>query len=140
MPLYLDNKHGVNPSLQVCFYCGEDMGVILHGKIPYKKRQAMEEAGMLSEDGRAPRRMVVDREPCNTCKEHMKLGVMLVEVKDTEDINDPVPTGTRAVIRDEAIRRMPLDEAFIGDIISKRMAFVPGTVWDMMGLPRENKG
>lgn len=68
MIIYLSPKHGVNPSLTQCFFCGEASGVALCGRLP--------------SDAEAPYMMCIDREPCSECKEHMARGVILVSVQD----------------------------------------------------------
>lgn len=64
----LSKNHGVNPSLEICFWCGESKGVILCGK--------------LKGDAEAPKQMVTSLEPCDKCKERFKKGVHLIEVTD----------------------------------------------------------
>lgn len=64
----LSPKHGVNPSLIKCFWCGKDKGVALLGK--------------LKGDAEAPREIVPDPEPCDACKATMAKGVTLLEVSD----------------------------------------------------------
>lgn len=62
----LSEKHGVNPSLIVCFWCGDSTGVAL--------------AGRLAGDAKAPKNMYVDYEPCDKCKTQMSKGTLLMEV------------------------------------------------------------
>lgn len=64
----LSKKHGLNPSLDICFWCGEPKGLALCGRI--------------KGDAEAPRNMVTSLEPCNKCKDKFKLGVHLIEVID----------------------------------------------------------
>ena len=64
----LSKKHGVNPSMDICFWCGEPKGLALFGR--------------LKGDAEAPKRMVTSLEPCDKCKEKFKLGVHLIEVTD----------------------------------------------------------
>ena len=108
---------GVNPSLMLCFYCGEASGVALLGANRGKE---------------APRQGVYDREPCHTCKELMGQGVMLISVRDDDD---SYRTGHLCVVRDEALRRMITPEALADEIIRKRVAFVPDAAWTALGLP-----
>ena len=61
-------KHGVNPSLINCFFCGESKGIALMGK--------------LKNDAEAPKTCIVDYEPCDKCKENMTLGVTLIEATE----------------------------------------------------------
>lgn len=137
MSVILDEKHGVNPSVSCCFICGSDVGVVLWGQLTAKTAQAFTEGGTPTErHGEAPRKVVVDQEPCDKCRGHMELGVMLVEVTGTED--DPRPTGTLVVIKDEAIEKM-FEPRVSQDVLDKRMAYVPADAWDALGLPRENK-
>ena len=103
----LSPEHGVNPTIPVCFFCGEAKNEIaLLGKI-----------GGKNEDIQAPQYMVLDYEPCDKCKEQWSQGVALIEVR-TEPLPDgrpPIqsneqgtlyPSGRFAVIKAEAWSRM----------------------------------
>lgn len=102
----LSEKHGVNPSLTLCFFCGEAKGIALMGHIGDRRKH---------EDIEAPKECVMDYEPCDKCKENMKLGVTLVEVTDTPPDQRPpmkaqggvdvYPTGRWCVITAEACNR-----------------------------------
>jgi len=126
MNLRLHNKYGVNPTVFSCFVCGKDVGVALLG------------AGY---HGEAPRHIgALDDKPCDECKKFMSQGVILISVKDGEEeknMRSPYRTGAWCVIRDEAIRRM-FTGAAVEDVLKKRICFVPDSVWDTVGLPREN--
>ena len=64
----LSPKHGLNPTMPVCFWCGKEKNeVALMGK-------------MDKQDSEAPRHMVVDYEPCDTCKELFSKGVHVIGV------------------------------------------------------------
>ena len=64
----LSPKHGVNPTLPVCFWCGKERGdIALLGRI----------GG--SRDLEAPRHAIVDFEPCDCCRGKMGLGFTLME-------------------------------------------------------------
>lgn len=103
-------KHGVNPTIPVCFYCGEPKNEIaLLGKI-----------GGRGEDLEAPKHLVIDYEPCDKCKEMWQQGVPLVEAVSSYYIKDnrpPIqedkatgtllyPTGRCVVLKIEAARRL----------------------------------
>ena len=62
----LSPKHGVNPTLLKCFWCGGDMGIALLGK--------------LKGDAEAPRETCMGLEPCDKCKANMVKGVALIEI------------------------------------------------------------
>lgn len=100
----LSKKHGINPSLDICFWCGEPKGLALCGR--------------MKGDAEAPKNMVTSLEPCDKCKEKFKLGVHLIEVvddgshcgnnkafafKDTEG-KFHWPTGRYVVMKPEAMK------------------------------------
>lgn len=97
----LSPKHGVNPTIPVCFFCGEEKNeVALLGKIG---------DGRKNEDFEAPMHMVLNYEPCDKCKEQWSKGVAVIEVTETPfpDGRPPIqknlyPTGRHVVIRTEA--------------------------------------
>lgn len=78
----LSKKHGVNPSMIVCIYCGEPKGIALLGALP--------------QDAKAPRQIATDTEPCDACAEKFKAGITFLEV-----IKDRQPTGRYTVITEE---------------------------------------
>ena len=60
--ILLSPKHGVNPTIPVCFWCGREKNeVALMG---YLK-------GRGGEDIAAPMHMVIDYEPCDECRQNM---------------------------------------------------------------------
>ncbi len=83
--ILLSKKFGVNPSMTVCFYCGEATGIALMGK--------------LKGDVEAPKQICNSIEPCDKCKEKFKGYTLLVE-KPSEDEN---PTGRWVAVKKEAI-------------------------------------
>ena len=93
----LSPKHGVNPCIPVCFFCGKERNeIVLFGKIG-------------REDKEAPMKAVVDYEPCDECKKKFAEGVLLIEVTQSpEYIGMPIapdayPTGRYIVVRPEAL-------------------------------------
>lgn len=99
----LSPKHGVNPTIPLCFFCGEEKGEIaLLGKI-----------GKRDEDIEAPMYMILDYEPCDKCKENMKQGITLVGVTDKQPSDNRLPiqeglypTGAWCVMKEEAVERI----------------------------------
>jgi hypothetical protein len=65
----LSEKHGVNPSLDTCVWCGEPKGLILFGRLP--------------KDKEAPKQVATDWEPCDKCKAQWSQGVAILEVRTT---------------------------------------------------------
>lgn len=102
--IQLSPKHGVNPTLLKCFWCGGDMGLALLGK--------------LKGDAEAPRETCLNLEPCDACKAKFKQGVQLIEVTDDgsrfkgnnafalkgNDGHVHWPTGRFAVLREGGIK------------------------------------
>ena len=69
----LSPKHGVNPTLDKCFWCGGSKGVALLGRI---RKEG-------DDDAEAPRNLLIDLQPCDACREKFMTGVLLIEA--TED-------------------------------------------------------
>ena len=87
----VSREHGVNPTIPLCFFCGEPKNeVALLGKLP--------------DDAEAPRNCVLDMVPCDTCAERRKTHVHLVVVKDGQD--DVVEDQRRRWL--EYMSRLPL--------------------------------
>lgn len=94
----LSPKHGVNPCIPTCFFCGQDKNEIaLLGRIGGK------------EDREAPRKAILDFEPCDECKKKFAEGVLIIEVTQTPTyIGMPIaenayPTGRYVVLKPEAM-------------------------------------
>jgi len=131
MNIQLHPKHGLNPTMDTCFYCGEAKNILLVGN----HTQRFKEEGLADSTGRMNHQIgVTDMEPCSNCAKYMKQGIILISTKD--EINDePYRTGGWVVIKEEALKRMINVELF-EQIRKKHFAFVPDVVWDKLGLPR----
>lgn len=105
----LSPKHGLNPILTTCFWCGEPMGVALVGRL---RKDG-------DNDAEAPREACMTLEPCDKCRKHFEKGVLLIEVTEDGskfDNNDTFsfgakngpqhlwPTGRYAVLKPEAVK------------------------------------
>lgn len=127
----LSPKHGLNPTVLVCFFCGEDKNELaLLGRVRSKKNSDVE----------APRRAVLNTEPCDKCKAHMAQGVILISVRDNEADTDgnPYRSGGWVVLKAEAVERIftaMFGEAHAAQVLEKRVAFLEDTVWKKIGLP-----
>lgn len=112
----------MNPTLTVCFLCGEDTGEIALLGAAYKGQ------------GPAPMRMCINHDPCKACQERMQTGTILVSVRtarNAADRENPHRTGAMIVIKDEAAKRI------FGDAIgNSKFAFVDDEFWDKVGFPR----
>ena len=110
----LSEKHGVNPSMQVCFWCGEVIGVALMGR--------------LKGDVEAPREVVLDYSLCDKCKEKEKTYIHLIECTGEDNGNPPIakdayPTGRNMWIKDAALRSIITEDSF-NEIKEKRAALM----------------
>lgn len=96
----LSEKHGVNPTLPKCFWCGEDTGeVALLGRLP--------------DDAEAPRSCFLSYDRCPACKEMWAKGVVFIEVETgtfEESRNEiapgALPTGRHFAITRDAFERI----------------------------------
>ncbi len=99
----LSPKHGLNPSIRHCFWCGKEDGLVLLGKLPGDKE--------------APRNVIVDYEPCAKCKEIFDKGILVAGVtrKPVIENMDPIgydgefplyPDGSHFVASEDWARRM----------------------------------
>lgn len=119
----LSPKYGLNPSIPVCFLCGEDKNEII---LP----------GRLRDDAEAPRKCVWNYEPCDKCKEYMKQGIILISAKSGGDTKNPDRTGGWVVVKEEAVKRIFTNVSIQEEVLKKRTCFVEDEAWDQIGLPR----
>lgn len=97
----LSPKHGLNPCIPVCFFCGKEKNEIaLLGHIGDRRK---------GEDIPAPVNAVLNYEPCDECKEKFAKGVLLIEVTISPKATKmPIafkayPTGRFVVVKPEAL-------------------------------------
>jgi len=112
----LSPKHGVNPTIPVCFFCGQPKNEIaLMGRVYERDKRTGKK--VLGSDLEAPKNMVLDYEPCDHCKEQFALGVTLIGVNEhqPDDGRPPMtaqggakvyPTGGFAVMTPEGVERV----------------------------------
>lgn len=112
----LSPEHGVNPTIPVCFFCGEEKNeIVLLGRV--RKRDPHTGKAVRGTDIEAPRHMVLDYEPCDKCKAIFDQGVTLIGVVTTQpsDGRPPLtaqggvevyPTGTHCVVTERAAQKV----------------------------------
>ncbi len=124
MSIRLSEKHGVNPAVPRCYFCGDHKNeIVLFGK--------------LKGDVEAPSNPVMDMEPCDTCKGYMEQGIIVISVRDGETGDNPYRTGGWAVLKEEALDRMGIQPQELKEQILKcRWTFMPDEAWDMLRIPR----
>lgn len=105
----LSPKHGLNPTIPVCAWCGEPKNEIaLMGRIKTEVR---------GEDPEAPKYCVLDYEPCEHCAEQWSQGVVILEATTRRPTpyrppiqknggEDIYPTMRLVVIKPESAERL----------------------------------
>lgn len=117
----LSDKHGVNPSLGVCFWCGKDDGTVVL-------------AGRLRDDREAPRRAVYSYDPCPTCAAQWEQGILLVECSEYPQVDSQptingrqhpplYPTGSILVITEDAVSKV-FDGEMAAQLIGRRRGYI----------------
>lgn len=127
MDILLSPKHGLNPTIPICFWCGEEKNEIaLMGRIGDARK---------GEDFEAPMHAVLDYEPCDKCREKMSLGFTMIEATHVPNPTTKVqmqpgvyPTGRYAVIKKEAAMRLFTPQTDL----SKGKAFVDSALFDLI--------
>lgn len=128
----LHPKHGVNPTIPVCFWCGKQKNEIVLLGASSKR---------LTGHDKAPMSIVLDYEPRDECKAQMERGVTLAEcVESPHDERPPIqdglwPTGRWVVVTPEAFERVFGAEA-ASDVLRAGKAFIAKDAFEQMGLDR----
>ena len=142
----LSPKHGLNPTIPVCFFCGQEKNeLVLLGKMPAKKHTANTAWGTKSTvvddpDPKAPMHAVIDYEPCDACKQAMARGNALIGVVDhpradgqppiaSDGRQDLYPTGQFMVINDHGIQGI-FQKSAAQTILKNKKALVPQELLD----------
>jgi hypothetical protein len=102
----LSEKHGVNPCIPRCFWCG-------------KEKSEIALLGYLPGDKEAPMSAILDYEPCDECAAQMAKGITIMGTND----GGKTPTGSFCVVREEAIKRMMAGQDDILNEVLKRRKF-----------------
>ena len=98
----ISKKHGVNPTIPICFWCGKEKNEIaLLGKLP--------------NDIEAPRKIWIpgDYEPCDSCKTYWSKGIRIVEAYEQPFLYEKqspyygvYPSENLIVLKDEALEQV----------------------------------
>lgn len=119
----LHPKHGVNPTIPVCAWCGKERNEVALLGAAYR--------------GEAPRNMVIDDEPCDACKAGMAQGITFIEAEQTFD--GPRRTGRWCVVREELVRESVHPPELRDAILKRRAAYVEPADWRALGLPVKDR-
>ena len=123
-------KHGVNPTVPVCFWCGE-----MKNEIAF--------LGRLKGDIEAPPSMILNYEPCDKCKENWAKGVALLKASKMPFTQNQVPfqgsvargddvyvNGAVMVIKVEALKRLNLGDDITESAIKEGILLMESEVFD----------
>ena len=132
----VSKKHGLNPTIPICFWCGKD-----------KNEIAL--LGKLKGDAEAPRRFLMDYEPCDECKKESEKAisngfVLLIEAsKEPYNPNQPeIQKGVYPSGRSLYIKKSALNDIFTTEVKGDT-AFVEADVYkailDMLDSARKEK-
>lgn len=122
----ISKKHGLNPTIPLCPYCGESKNeIILTG---YEGEKWAKRNG--HSDGQMPMHVRVEGDitPCDECK---KKGIAVAEV---ESDDDRTLTGRLWVIREEAIREILKDSPMLPSVLRERLVVIPVAIAQSIGL------
>ena len=117
----ISQKHGVNPTIPICFWCG-------------KEKNEIALLGKLSGDAEAPRStwLIGDYEPCDACKELRKRGIDLIEATDhpiahpkQPPYHGAYPTGRHLILTEHGVRAIFSPEV-ADDLCKRRVGFIDG--------------
>ncbi len=150
MGLVLHPTYGVNPSISQCYFCLEDLDVILFGNSWRDKD---------GNRGQAPMKCgVINMQPCPKCEEHMKQGIIVISIRDDDSgppprevdqfgrnitpLWNPCRTGgwwlVNAERLAEIIRGIMKDkehgDRVAANMLQRRWIFLPDKVCDMIGF------
>ena len=106
--------------MQVCFICLEPKSILLDTRL----KKTLED------------KMITDMEPCDKCKEHMKLGIIMVRANESESQFN----GTYVVVKEEAVKQIFKEQLQLDVIIDKRIAIIEDKAFDMLFKDMIDKG
>lgn len=124
----LSKKHGLQPVIPLCLYCGEQKDEIrLYGAEGDKLAKFMG-----YKDGALPMSMHIpgDFSPCTKCKDTGNIYVVVVD-QSTGTIVSAVTT------KDDQIKKIVKDEAIIKDILNKRVVLIDPETALSIGILKE---
>lgn len=126
----LSPKHGVNPTIPVCFWCGKPKNELaLLGKID-------------KEDSEAPQKLIVNYEPCDACKELFSKGIHVIGCSDKPIVETmfPImqdekhclyPTGSMFVASEEWVKdflKANESEDMIENVLERKTLLMPDSI------------
>ena len=154
---------GVNARMTKCPWCGESSGLVLLGAANYWQEcpscsshvyggidrklgcpscghkiahyDPMPEKHKLGDETTIPVAVT-----CSRCEDAMKIGVFIMMAEERD--GKPVRLGPVVCIKEEAFKKIPMDQALIDQALKKRAIYMDREAWIKLGLPidSEDKG
>lgn len=125
----VDPKHGTDPALRCCFWCGEPKDVLLFGKMRSETKKAFKLRELCP---RAPHKVIVDHEPCAACVEIMSRGICFMET-DGEG-KDSRLTGHYWVLAESVVKEFVTPPELLAAMLEKRKTYVGRETAKRIGL------
>lgn len=112
----LSPKYGLNPTIPICFFCGEPKPEIA---IMGRMRKHDENGRPLKgSDIEAPKHMILDYTPCDKCNEIMQKGITLIGVKPSDGRHLDISKGFYPVGNFVTVQTEGFDHVF-KDVLDK---------------------
>ena len=149
-------KYGLNPTVPLCFWCGQEKNEIaLLGRISKKKTTrtawGTESTVVEAHDVEAPRNAIIDYEPCDHCKENMSKGITLLATSTMPVVENMPPVGKDehgnpvypypwyVVITEDSARRL-LKPDVAENVIARRKCYIPVEALEALTQSAESEG
>ena len=116
-----------------CFYCGEDWEIVLSRRGMLEGSEG-ERKFKENFDGK-----IISKDPCNKCQEYMKMGIILISIRDGDGLDEtPYRTGGFWVLKEEAIKRL-LNKDFaelLAKVLKSRAMWIEDSTCRAIGLEK----
>jgi hypothetical protein len=112
----LHPEFGVNPTIPICFWCQKEKHEVAMLGAAYK--------------GQAPKNMLLDFEPCDSCAEQMAKGITIIEANRYG--NEPKYTGRWAVINPDYLSEVFQPESLVEEVRKVRKALMEVEAFERM--------
>jgi len=131
----LSKKHGLNPTIPVCYFCGRAKNeVALLGAAGDKIAKAMGR-----DSGEMPMHACIDRNPCEECEKLMKDNILFIIVKDGCTNADELDKRIACAAIPEDIVKKSINADVLDDILGPRVLCMSETDAKQIGVLRNEK-
>lgn len=126
MNIRLSDKHGVNPSVGLCFICGESHSVLLYGK--------------LKGDAEAPRETVHGF--CKQCEDKItkEKKIACIQVTSDREEGETKRTGPVFFIHEDDWETLPVGKDLTENGKKARIVWIDKEAWEALFFPDAPQG